>query len=150
MDWAGVPKAMDLSKCSSKLEEWRRYKFEMGLFLDEPGRNQYPDCRKVAILMYCIGDEGIRIFNSFSFEKPEDKDIYHIVVNKFEAYFISIGDHLPCLDYESNSAHTVEKPCVSEPTLGYLISVSVVWAILSVSDAKISTCTVSVSMWKRL
>ena len=34
-------------------------------------------------------------------------------------------------------------------TLGYLISVSVVWAILSVSDAKISTCTVSVSVYKR-
>ena len=34
-------------------------------------------------------------------------------------------------------------------TLGYLISVSVVWAILSVSDAKISTCTVSVSVWKK-
>ena len=38
---------------------------------------------------------------------------------------------------------------MSECTLGYLISVSVVWAILSVSDAKISTCTVSVSVWKK-
>ena len=30
----------------------------------------------------------------------------------------------------------------NDNTLGYQISVSVVWAILSVSDAKISTCTV--------
>ena len=44
------------------------------------------------------------------------------------------------IGHGNNAAHT----------LGYLISVSVVWAILSVSDAKISTCTVSVSMWKRL
>ena len=38
---------------------------------------------------------------------------------------------------------------VNKTTLGYLISVSVVWAILSVSDSKISTCTVSVSVWKK-
>ena len=44
-----------------------------------------------------------------------------------------------------SGGHKHEPGC----TLGYLISVSVVWAILSVSDAKISTCTVSVSVWKK-
>ena len=85
MDWSGIPRAMDLSK--SLLSEWDRYKVEMGSFLEEPERKRYPDCRKVAIFMYCIGDEGIRIFNSFSFEKQEDKDNYNVVVGKFEAYF---------------------------------------------------------------
>ena len=37
----------------------------------------------------------------------------------------------------------------NQATLGYLISVTVVWTIISVSDGKISTCCISISVWKK-
>ena len=64
--------------------------------------------------MYIIikGNDGIRIFNSFSFEIPEDKDRYDIVVDKFEAYFNpNSHSHFEVYDGENLLMHrTEEKP----------------------------------------
>lgn len=65
---------------------WKLWKQKFELFLTASGKNNKDDNVKVAILLNLLGDEGIRIYNTFEYLDNEDKNKIEVVLNKFETY----------------------------------------------------------------
>uniref|UniRef100_T1IAR0 Retrotransposon gag domain-containing protein n=1 Tax=Rhodnius prolixus TaxID=13249 RepID=T1IAR0_RHOPR len=63
---------------------WRQ-KFEN--YLQATEINKKPEVTQCAQLLHLIGNEGIRIYNTFNFEATE-KDKINSLLNKFENYFM--------------------------------------------------------------
>lgn len=45
---------------------------------------------QIAILLHCIGESCIDVYNTFSFDNEEDKKKYDVVLKKFEDYFVPV------------------------------------------------------------
>lgn len=67
-------------------ENWRRWLQRYELYLAASGAVDKDDKIKVAILLHAIGDEGIDIFNTFTFDTEGDEAKLAVVVGKFHAY----------------------------------------------------------------
>lgn len=66
--------------------EWSFWKQKFELFLTATGKNSKDDKTKIAVLLNCIGDEGIKIFNTFEYDTEGDEKKFSIVLGKFEEY----------------------------------------------------------------
>ncbi|XP_072384611.1 uncharacterized protein [Diabrotica undecimpunctata] len=66
--------------------EWKFWKQKFQLFLTASGKSEKPDHIKIAILLNQLGDEGLKIFNTFEYENVEDDQKYNVVLCKFDTY----------------------------------------------------------------
>ena len=104
------PDAMVFSDTLSPYESWKLYETGVRDFLGDSERKHFPDTRKIAVLLYCIGEEGLRIFNSLVFESGDEKK-YDRVMDKFESYFsqdgLGHGEKLNASQEDSRDARSV-------------------------------------------
>ena len=104
------PDAMVFSDTLSPYESWKLYETGVRDFLGDSERKHFPDTRKIAVLLYCIGEEGLRIFNSLIFESGDEKK-YDRVMDKFESYFsqdgLGHGEKLNASQEDSRDARSV-------------------------------------------
>ena len=69
---------------------WRKWKKKFEIYLKatrQAGDNTTDDV-KTSLLLHAIGSEGQEVYDSFVFEKDEDKEKYDVVLKKFEDYYI--------------------------------------------------------------
>ncbi|XP_072401071.1 uncharacterized protein [Diabrotica undecimpunctata] len=66
--------------------EWKFWKQKFQLFLTASGKSEKPDHIKIAILLNQLGDEGLKIFNTFEYENVGDDQKYNVVLCKFDTY----------------------------------------------------------------
>uniref|UniRef100_A0A6P7F1X8 Uncharacterized protein LOC114325459 n=1 Tax=Diabrotica virgifera virgifera TaxID=50390 RepID=A0A6P7F1X8_DIAVI len=60
--------------------EWKFWKPKFQLFLTASGKSEKPDHIKIAILLNQLGDEGLKIFNTFEYENDGDDQKYNVVL----------------------------------------------------------------------
>nr|CAI5821024.1 unnamed protein product [Callosobruchus analis]CAI5861342.1 unnamed protein product [Callosobruchus analis] len=65
---------MDMFKPPSALSEydisnWQLWKQKFEIYLKASGKSAADDDIKIAVLLHCIGDEGLDVYNTF----PDDK-----------------------------------------------------------------------------
>ena len=78
------PAAMNFT--GNVAENWKLFKQKLGFYLEATGKSSKTAKIKIAILMSCIGEQGIRIYNTFSYETGEDANVYETVLGKFDTY----------------------------------------------------------------
>lgn len=67
-------------------QNWKVWYQKLDLYLKASGGSKKEDETKIAILLNLIGDDGLRIFNTFEFAEGEDKKKFEVVVKKFESH----------------------------------------------------------------
>ncbi|KAG7504108.1 hypothetical protein JOB18_000611 [Solea senegalensis] len=65
---------------------WRSFKQQFELYLSATGMDNKSGPRKIAILLTVAGPQAMEVFNTFEFERADDKEDYGKVIEKFEAY----------------------------------------------------------------
>ena len=70
---------------NGKANQWNEWKNEFLLYLEAAEKNDKDDNIKTALLLNAIGKEGRRLFNSFSFNRREDKN-FEVIIMKFDDY----------------------------------------------------------------
>ena len=80
-----LPGPLDLP--GNKAENWKRYLEDFDIYLVSSEKEGKKDNVKIALLLNCGGRGLVDIFNTLSFEGPEDKTKYKYVVAKLSAYF---------------------------------------------------------------
>ncbi len=75
-----------LSLTGNTAENWRRFMQQLNIYLIASGNDEARDKMKVSLLLNFAGEEAIEVFNTFTFEKEEDKWIFKTVESKFEEY----------------------------------------------------------------
>ncbi|KAG8179535.1 hypothetical protein JTE90_025762 [Oedothorax gibbosus] len=76
--------------CGNVAENWKRWIQKFNNFMLATEKNEKPDANKIAILLNLLGDEGVKLFNTFKFEKTDTLDEaadYSVVLKKFEDYY---------------------------------------------------------------
>ena len=68
-------------------ENWRFFKQKFQLYLQATKADKEETAYKTSILLSCIGDRALKIYNNFTYIKPEGKMVYETVIQKFEEYF---------------------------------------------------------------
>ena len=76
----------NLSLEGNVAENWRIFNQRFDLFLEATDSTEETDSKKVALLLSLIGEEGLDLFNSFTFETGKDPKKLDDVKAKFEAY----------------------------------------------------------------
>ena len=56
------------------------------VYMKASGAAGKPEDVKVAILLHCIGDEGLEVYNTFQYAEDENKDLLSVNMTKFERY----------------------------------------------------------------
>lgn len=64
-------------------ENWQKWYQKFELFLLASGKSSEVDQVKIALLLNLIGDEGLEVFNAFTYAKKDDKEKFDKVVKKF-------------------------------------------------------------------
>ena len=80
-----LPGPLDLS--GNEAENWRRYLEDFDIYLVRSEKEGKKDNVKIALLLNCGGRGLVDIFNTLSFEDPEDKTKYKDVLAKLSVYF---------------------------------------------------------------
>ncbi|XP_050503479.1 uncharacterized protein LOC126882554 [Diabrotica virgifera virgifera] len=65
---------------------WKLWKQKYHIYILASGKSTKPDSIKIAVLLNYLGDEGIRIYNTFEYEEGEDKNKLSVVLEKFDQY----------------------------------------------------------------
>lgn len=73
MDGFRLPAALDFST-SNLADAWSRWRQSFQNYLVASERNAKPEETKIAIFLNCIGDEGVSVFNSFTFDPVKVKE----------------------------------------------------------------------------
>lgn len=76
-----------LSLSGNLAENWRKWEQRLNLYLAASGLNDKAESRKIAVLLHCIGEEALEIYNTLIIQHadPEDKKLSE-VLRAFEAY----------------------------------------------------------------
>ena len=67
-------------------EEFKRWEQKFNYFLMASGKHEKDKKIQVAVLLTCIGDDGLDVFNNFVWANAEDKDDLKKVLQKFHDY----------------------------------------------------------------
>lgn len=67
-------------------ENWKRWKQRFELHLKATEADRKDEEIQVAILLHSIGEDGLEVFNTFEFEREEDKKKIDVVLTKFDDY----------------------------------------------------------------
>lgn len=65
---------------------WEKFKQKFMLYLEASEKISKPDKQKVALLLHCMGDQGIDVYNTFTYTENECKDNLQNVLSKFDTY----------------------------------------------------------------
>ncbi|XP_072384427.1 uncharacterized protein [Diabrotica undecimpunctata] len=65
-------------------QEWKFWKQKFQLFLTASGKSEKPDRIKIAILLNQLGDEELKIFNTFEYENVGDDQKYNVVLYQLQ------------------------------------------------------------------
>ena len=68
------------------VNNWKLWKQKFELYLTASGKEKKEDNVKIAILLNLLGDEGIKIYNTFEYGETEDKEKLSVVLAKFNSY----------------------------------------------------------------
>nr|XP_008111816.1 PREDICTED: uncharacterized protein LOC103279281 isoform X1 [Anolis carolinensis] len=68
-------------------ENWRRWEQAFQLYLAAAGLENVSKKRQIAILLHCVGEEGVSLYNTFVFAEENPKDIAE-VLEQFRTYFL--------------------------------------------------------------
>lgn len=83
MESLKVPKSFNVN--GNICGEWRRFIQNFEIFMKAGEHCDKPDDVKVAILLNCIGEDGVELFNTFPLNEEQRKR-YSLVVEEFEKY----------------------------------------------------------------
>ena len=72
---------------TNSCESWMQYKEDLDTYLYATDLISKPGKRKVAVLLYGMGSKYKKIFKTFTFDRPEDKENFNTVIRKFDAHF---------------------------------------------------------------
>lgn len=67
-------------------KDWKLWKQKFELYLVASGKSDKKDNVKIAILLNFLGDEGLRIFNTFEYSDEEDEKKLSTILDKFDKY----------------------------------------------------------------
>ena len=68
-------------------KNWRRWKQDFLIYMKLTGGIKKQEDEKLAWLKNLIGDAGLEALENISFERPDDKENFKIVMQKLEEYF---------------------------------------------------------------
>lgn len=68
-------------------ENWKRFKQRFELYLEATDSANKHNKQKTSLLLHVIGDEGVEIYNTFTYDNADDKWSLDIVKTKFENHF---------------------------------------------------------------
>jgi hypothetical protein len=66
-------------------EEWEFFKQRFDLYLTASGGDSKPAATKAAIFLHTIGEDALKVYNSFNLPSPQDKDLA-VIKAKFDEY----------------------------------------------------------------
>jgi hypothetical protein len=89
MDQFKPPSALNLEGNLS--ENWKRWKQRFELYMKATGTDEKDEEVKIAILLHCIGEDALEIYNTFSFgdtdaEAEAARKVYDTTLQKFDQY----------------------------------------------------------------
>ena len=67
-------------------ENWKRWRQHFELYLKATKAEQKDEETQVVILLHCIGEDDLEVFNTFEFGTEEDKKKLDLVLKKLEDY----------------------------------------------------------------
>ncbi|KAK9728089.1 hypothetical protein QE152_g18123 [Popillia japonica] len=65
-------------------ENWNKFKQKFNLYLEATGTKDATEAKKIAILLTAVGDDGLDIYNAFTYSSTEDKNKLETIIKKFE------------------------------------------------------------------
>ena len=83
-DKGNIPEPMSFSGNVS--ENWKLFIQKVHFYIGALGLSGASDARKISILMNCMGDEGIHVYNSFTWSTDGDEKKFDKVVEAFEKH----------------------------------------------------------------
>nr|CAI5839681.1 unnamed protein product [Callosobruchus analis] len=66
-------------------QNWKLYKQKFDIFLKATGKYDQPEDIKIAILLNCMGDQGLDIYNTFA---DDQKSTFTKLLESFDSYFL--------------------------------------------------------------
>lgn len=78
------PKPLDMA--SEPWNAWKKWLMEFELFAVATHLMDQPDKVQAATLLVYIGEEGRRIYTTFTFDNEEDREKLEVLKNKFAAH----------------------------------------------------------------
>jgi hypothetical protein len=82
----GVNKPTTLKIKGNINVSWTKWYQSFETYLSAADLDEAPDKRKIALLINLIGEDGLEIFNNFTWADADDKKKFNLVVKKFEEY----------------------------------------------------------------
>jgi hypothetical protein len=82
----GVNKPTTLKIKGNINVSWSKWYQSFETYLSAADLDEAPDKRKIALLINLIGEDGLEIFNNFTWADADDKKKFNLVVKKFEEY----------------------------------------------------------------
>lgn len=76
----------ELSMAGNLAENWKRWHQKFDIFMEATEKNTKPVKQQVSIFLNLIGDEALGVYNTFSFETPEEKNDINEVIKRFEDF----------------------------------------------------------------
>jgi len=72
---------------SSNLEaEWTSFEKKFRWILVAIGADEKPDTTRLAMFLTTIGDDGVKVFEAFTYAEPESAEQFDVVIRKFKEY----------------------------------------------------------------
>ncbi|XP_074025754.1 uncharacterized protein [Leptinotarsa decemlineata] len=92
---------------------WKLWKQKFDLYLIASGKTSKADPVKIAILLNLLGDEAIKIYNTFEYEEDEEREKLATILSKFEAHFNPtknlVYEHFKFFKREQLSCETIDQ-----------------------------------------
>jgi hypothetical protein len=80
------PDPLNFSGNANLSEEYKRWQQKFNYYLLASGKSEKDKKVQVALLLTCIGDDGLDIFNNFKWDNADHKDDIKKVQEKFASY----------------------------------------------------------------
>ena len=68
-------------------QTWRDYKTEFHVYLEAAGKMEVVDIQKIALLLYGMGKDYIKIYENFVCAKEGDKKKFKKIITHCDSYF---------------------------------------------------------------
>ena len=81
-----IPRAMNTNS-RNLAEEWKQWQQRFDIYMVATEVTKKPDAVQVAIFLSCIGEEAVKIYNTFVYADGEDRNKLNTIRKKFSDYF---------------------------------------------------------------
>ena len=81
-----IPRAMNTNS-RNLAEEWKQWQQRFDIYMVATEVTKKPDAFQVAIFQSCIGEEAVKIYNTFIYADGEDRNKLNTIRKKFSDYF---------------------------------------------------------------